>query len=283
MAARATAGPFARLKEEKLMRSTYVLDNAAQQATSRFRALADIFDPGTIRHLGACGIQQGWRCLEVGAGGGSIARWMADRVGSTGHVVATDVDTRFLETVHLQNLEILRHNVTSDSLPTEAFDLVHARLVVMHLPDRSTVLSRLVAALKPGAWLVIEDFEMPHEEIPRTWAALLHVLVTQGVDVRHGRTLSDRFLAEGLVDVDVEGRSYLWRGGSAGAALLRANYEQLRNPIFETGLVTEAQFKQDLAQLSDPHFVVRSPTMWAAWGRRPFLCQEGSLTETGIV
>ena len=89
------------------------------------------------------------------------------------------------------------------------------------------------------------------------------------------RALSDRFLAEGLVDVDVEGRSYLWRGGSAGAALLRANYEQLRNPIFETGLVTEAQFTQDLTQLSDPHFVVRSPTMWAAWGRRSFLCKRG--------
>jgi len=68
-----------------------------------------------------------------------------------------------------------------------------------------------------------------------------------------------------------------------GTDLLRANYEQLRNPILETGLVTEAQFKHDLAQLSHPDFVVRSPTMWAAWGRRPFLCQNGSLTETGIV
>ena len=56
----------------------YLLDNAAPQATVRFDALSTIFDPGTIRHLEACGVRDGWHCCEVGAGGGSIASWLAN-------------------------------------------------------------------------------------------------------------------------------------------------------------------------------------------------------------
>ena len=59
---------------------TYLLDNAAPQAPDRFRALAELYDAGTIGHLERCGIADGWRCLEVGGGGGSIARWLAPRI-----------------------------------------------------------------------------------------------------------------------------------------------------------------------------------------------------------
>lgn len=41
-------------------------------------------DPITTRSLSAIGITRGWRCLEVGAGGGSITRWMAEQVGDAG-------------------------------------------------------------------------------------------------------------------------------------------------------------------------------------------------------
>ena len=71
----------------------YTFENSGSQAATRFSALADIFDPGTIRHLTEIGVGNGWHCLEVGAGGGSIATWLCDRVGSTGHVLATDIDT----------------------------------------------------------------------------------------------------------------------------------------------------------------------------------------------
>src|SRR5687768_10129658 len=105
----------------------YVFDNAAeQQARERFAALPRLYDPGTIRHLAALGVGAGWRCLEVGAGGGSIARWLAQRVGSTGYVVATDLDTRFLEPLAREvgpPLAVQRHDVTADPLPEASFDL----------------------------------------------------------------------------------------------------------------------------------------------------------------
>jgi ubiquinone/menaquinone biosynthesis C-methylase UbiE len=132
-------------------RGTYVFDNAGAQAGARFSALGALFDPGTIRHLTELGVAEGWHCLEVGAGGGSIATWLCDRVGAAGHVVATDIDPRFLDAVGSPNLELRRHDIASDPLPEAAFDLVHARLVLVHLPERDAALRRIVRALKPGA------------------------------------------------------------------------------------------------------------------------------------
>src|SRR5271154_3035731 len=84
---------------------SYAFENSGTQTAARFSALADIFDPGTIRHLTEIGVGSGWHCLEVGAGGGSIATWLCDRVGGNGRVLATDIDTRFLETLNRSNLE----------------------------------------------------------------------------------------------------------------------------------------------------------------------------------
>src|SRR5271156_5978343 len=94
----------------------YTFENSGAQAATRFSTLADIFDPGTIRHLIEIGVSSGWHCLEIGAGGGSIATWLCDRVGSNGHVLATDIDTRFLETLNRSNLEVSRHDIESDPL-----------------------------------------------------------------------------------------------------------------------------------------------------------------------
>ena len=137
----------------------YVLDNAAEQTSARFAALPSLYDPGTIRHLEQLGVGAGWRCLEIGGGGGSIAAWLSDRVGPTGQVLATDVDTRFLERLRRPNLEVRRHDIASDPLPDRAFNLVHLRLVLMHLPQRDQVLKRLAGALRPGGWLLAEEFD----------------------------------------------------------------------------------------------------------------------------
>ena len=51
-------------------------------------------DAGTIRYLEEIGVSSGWRCLEVGGGGGTIAEWLCQRVGTAGHGAATDLDTR---------------------------------------------------------------------------------------------------------------------------------------------------------------------------------------------
>lgn len=258
--------------------SSYILDNAAKEASARFPALSAAFDPGTIRHFEGLGVGPGWRCLEVGGGGGSIAAWLAARVGATGHVLVTDIDPRFLESLSGSNMEVRRHNIVTDPLPEGAFDLVHSRLVLGHIPERENVLARMAAALKPGGWIVDEDFDIsmfpdpatnPGEVLSKTYLAMSRIMDEHGVDRRFGRRLFGLLRALGLVNAAAEGRTFMWSSGSPGPSLLRANFEQLRNAMIQAGYITEKEFDEDIAGLDDPDFMIPSPILWTAWGRRP--------------
>src|SRR5262244_4089208 len=95
----------------------YVLSQAADvPERERLALLEHNLDPLSQRRLAALGIQPGWRCLEVGAGHGSIARWLAAQVGPQGRVVATDLNPRFLTDLTLPNVEIRRHDIRTDPL-----------------------------------------------------------------------------------------------------------------------------------------------------------------------
>ena len=144
--------------------SHYPFDNAAPQAGDRFANLSALYDEVTCRHLDRFGIGAGWSCLEVGAGGGSIARFMSQRVGARGHVVATDINTDWIAGSLPANVELRRHDIGIDPLPEEAFDVVHARAVLTFVPERRTALKRMIAALKPNGWLLIEEMLPPITE-----------------------------------------------------------------------------------------------------------------------
>ena len=258
--------------------SPYLLDNAGSEAPARFAALSAMFDTGTIRHLEERGVAPGWHCWEVGGGGGSIATWLARRVGPTGRVFVTDIDPRFLETLKEPSLDVRRHNVVSDPLPEETFDLIHARLVLVHLPHWQKVLQRLISVLKPGGWLVDEEFDSdsvppepaasPGEVFLKTHAAMAQLMRDRGFDRHYGRLLFGRFRALGLTEVGAEARMFMMQSGSAGTALLRANYEQLHGALIDSGYVTEPEFQDDLSRLDDSSFMMPSSIMWTAWGRR---------------
>lgn len=128
----------------------YPFDNAAVGQLDRLRALEAVLDPGTFRHLRGRGVGPGWRCLEVGSGAGSVARWLAERVGPSGSVLATDLDTTPLRDLTHPALEVRVHNLLRDPLPEAHFDLVHGSLLLAWLPNAALAVGRLVAALKPG-------------------------------------------------------------------------------------------------------------------------------------
>jgi SAM-dependent methyltransferase len=208
-----------------------------------------------------------------------MTRWLSDSVGRRGRVLSTDIDTRHLDAMQLPNVEVQRHDIVADPLPEAVFDLAYTRLVLEHVSDPDRALARMVAAVKPGGWVVVEEFEIlpashdPRDEvserISKTAAAMRSVTAAAGLRARFGRTLLRRLRAAGLEQLGIEGRAFIWPGGSDGAALNRLNYEQLRDPILATGRVTEEEFAADLARLDDCEFEIRSPLMWSAWGRRP--------------
>jgi SAM-dependent methyltransferase len=259
--------------------ATYAFDNAREIQRERLHALETALDPGTIRHLEACGVAPGWRCLEVGAGAGSIADWLCERVGPNGRVLATDLDTTVLQARSRPNLNIQVHDVLADELPPAHFDLIHLRLVAAWLSDPGTALARLLQALKPGGRLLAEELDfasvvtaaMPDarsgaifERVVRAHLDALSRL--SGFDPAYGRRLPAALETVGLDGVRCEGRVSLWGGGTAGARVWQLTFVQLRDAMIEAGSAVE-DVDDAIALCADPGMSCLSPIVMAAWGR----------------
>jgi hypothetical protein len=106
-----------------------LLDNQQTEAKRRFDALSALFDLSTFRHLDQVGIAPGWRCWEVGAGGPTVAAWIAQRVGPAGYVLATDVDTWWITDPGPAAFEVRHHDAGEDERPGGGFDLIEPRTV----------------------------------------------------------------------------------------------------------------------------------------------------------
>ena len=260
------------------MTQDYVYEHGWTQERIRLAGLEAALDQGTHEHLARLGAGPGRRCIEIGAGGGAVAFWLAERVAPDGVVVATDVETDFLaaEAARYPNLEVLRHDITSEDLPT-GFDLVHARWLVEWLPDKREALGRMMAALRPGGVLIVEEPDFVTIYGTAEPPALRHVLTramrylesTCPVEVEYGRRLLDDLTAVGLENVEAEGRASLVRGGSPPAAhFLRLTLEKLRVPLLNNGAVTEAEFVAATSALENPAVTVVMPMTVAAWGWR---------------
>jgi SAM-dependent methyltransferase len=261
---------------------TYAFDNALAVQRERLDTLEELFDRGTIRQLEAHGVGPGWRCLEVGAGGGSIAAWLCDRVGAEGSVLATDLDTRWVAELSDPNLEVRVHDLLEDDLPKDEFDLVHARMLLAWLGDPRVGIERLIAALRPGGLLIAEEIDFvssvpdprmdtePRALFERAMSAHNAVLANRhSFDPLYGRRVAGDLEDAGLTDVGSEGRAAMWRGGGPGGRIWRLSVDQLRDEIIALDLLSPAEFDTALALCDDPGLMVMSPVMMAAWGRRP--------------
>jgi len=253
----------------------YLFDDAGERPEMRFRDLSELHDDHTIRHLDQRGIEEGWSCLEVGGGAGSITSWLCARVGVTGHVLATDIEPRFLHALSFPKLEVWRHDIGKEPLPEGEFDLVHARVAVFHLPERESALRRMVAVLKPGGWIVVEEFDdlsflpnaavNPGEVSLRVRQAFQQVAKSAGLDRLRPRKLR----SNGLVNVGVEASVFVWKARSAGARLLKLGSEELREAATGWCLMSPSEFEADTNRVDEHDFFTLSQKLWAAWGQLP--------------
>jgi SAM-dependent methyltransferase len=246
---------------------TYLLSNTWDQAAERLRLLEECHDPGTNRRIGQLGLRPGARCLDVGAGAGSIAR----RLAGIGPVIAVDVDPYLLAPA--PGVEVRRADLVTDPLPG-GFDLVFTRLLLMHLPERDAVLDKLVAAATPGGVVLVEDFDFHAMSATATGAfgqalpAILDAQRSRGALTDLGRDLPALLDERGLLDVRADVDLPLVRGGSPMARFMSLSVAQL-TPVAVSRGADPAGLGTARAELDDPARWFHGPAMVAAWGRRP--------------
>ncbi|GAB3444312.1 class I SAM-dependent methyltransferase [Actinophytocola sediminis] len=262
----------------------YVFDPTWVKETERLRTNEAIWDPGTFERLDRLGVTAGWRCVEIGAGSGSVARWLADRVGPTGQVLVTDLEIlRLVEPrvpgqalADLPQVEVRQHDVRVDELPAETFDLIHSRMVVQHLPDRADVVARMVRALRPSGLLFLEDtdsstlFRSFHSEefLQDVRTAGYGLMRQSGHDPRGGH-VDLRLLLEAGLETSAEGRTVMVRGGSDQARHYMLWLEFMWPRIAAAGLVTDARIELALEEMADPNNHWLSQVMISTVGRKP--------------
>lgn len=257
----------------------YLLDNRQAEAGERFDALSEIFDPSTFRHIDDLGIGPGWRCWEVGAGGPSVPSWLASRAGPAGRVLATDIDVSWSAHAGGDVIEVRRHDVGADDPPAQTFDLVHARLVLVHVADRDKALRSMISVLRPGGWLLIEDADPalqplicpdehgPEQELAnRLRSGFRKMLAQRGADLGYGRKLPRLLREAGLVDVEAD--AFFPVTSQACAALEAATVRQVRDGLIAQGHATAQEVDQHLASVLSGRLDLATSPMISAWGRR---------------
>lgn len=262
----------------------YVAINSPEDVEwERVGLIEEMCDGISTRHLEALGIESGWRCIDVGAGRGSIARWLAERVGPSGQVVAADLNPRLLRRAHLPpNVEVREHNILTQDLEAEQYDLVHCRALLMNLPQPALALGRMAAAVRPGGWLCIEEgdysaFGAVDAEYPgatafnRTFHACLEALHTAGsADIRFGRRTLALIEGLGFASIGAAGEVILGKGGNHPVGRLYS--QTVRTPGFEAlverGVVTREEFEHMCALLENSAFGFVGLIVFCAWGQR---------------
>jgi SAM-dependent methyltransferase len=254
----------------------YALDNSWDRARRRLSLLERQLDPATKRRLVELGIQNGSRCLEVGAGGGSVAIWLCQQVGSTGRVVATDINIDLLQNINMPNFEAIKHDIIVDGPLEGAFDFVHARWLLHHLREPELAIRRMIEALMPGGWLLLEevDFFPVHTSTSQLYVDFMVALTNNvvrgsGRDCFWARALPRLVAGMDLSQVGAEGDFSVLQGGSPGAEFFSLTAKQIRERIIESGELSAQRFDEALDLLKSPAFWAFGGGTVAVWGQRP--------------
>ncbi|MDG2306142.1 MAG: methyltransferase domain-containing protein [Candidatus Binatia bacterium] len=255
-----------------------VSDEAKDAETERRRLsiLGDLRDRHSAEHLTRAGLTTGWRCLDVGSGGGALARWIADQVGPTGSVLSTDIDIRF-QPEGAGNLEVRQHDIVKEDLPENEFDLVHARAVLQTIDQREEVLDKFVRVLKPGGWLLVADPEwsaFEQQPLPAAFRALYETMMDvagklNGYDRHWANRMLSSFQTRGLEEIECRGDVSTMYGGTDSAEWLILAYERGAPSLVQAGLIDQATVDEGLREARRDDFLILGPISMACRGRKP--------------
>jgi SAM-dependent methyltransferase len=264
---------FAQASEAGIVK--YVWQHHIEGEADRLRLMSRLLDPSSRYHLLRTGVSSGWRCLELGAGNGSLSQWLAQQVGHSGHVLATDMHPDLMAGVADRNLEVRALDVVHDEPAGAPFDLVVIRALLHHLPERRAVVSRMVRWLKPGGWIFVHepDFypastvEPPSQKA--LWEAFLRWAADHQIDYFVGRKVPVWLQDDGLDQISSEGHLALYNGGSDFARWWELGLQEISERLRSEGGVAGAVLDEFYSLAHDPTYWTMTIAFTASIARKP--------------
>ncbi|HEX9546608.1 MAG TPA: methyltransferase domain-containing protein [Acidimicrobiales bacterium] len=161
----------------------------------------DVYRRPLATALDRLGLREGWRCVDVGAGGGDVTVALARIVGRDGRVYAVDSDPRARDVVAAAAADAAQAQVIAltqageDLTLPEPVDLAYCRFVLLHVREPVAVLKRMGSAVRPGGWVVAQEpitsagridgrpFSLPEADHPDIGAVLPALVRDAGLDL----------------------------------------------------------------------------------------------------
>jgi len=256
----------------------YILDNASTAEYQRLDLMSKVLDPRIRASLAALGLHEGWNCLELGGGNGSMTEWLCEKVGALGSVTSVDINPKLIKLVSALNLTVRQADIRTADLPIGAFDLVMCRAMLHQIAEHAlAALAKMAAAVKPGGWLFVcePDFNLVRTCEPEAWAqawdAILQWGRTQGVDWLIGRKLPAMVKALGLGSPQAATEVPNIRGTSRDAVYFQMFFEMVRDRVIGSGLVDAETIDAASALLADPDCWTQCWMLTSVWVRKPLV------------
>jgi ubiquinone/menaquinone biosynthesis C-methylase UbiE len=253
----------------------------------RLQRQSDELRPYAVAILDRVGIGRGQAAIDVGCGPSGILDLLAERTSPGGRVVGLDIDPanvamagELVRERQLAGVEVIEADAKHTGLPSGSFDLVHARTLLINIPEPETAVAEMVRLARPGGWVAGQEpdtgLSLCYPHLP-AWDRINEIFQAtyrrQGADPFIGRRLTELYREAGLVDVGVDVRAGVFPAGHSRRTIRLELIRSMRPKIVGFGLAGERELDElDRAareHLSDPRTLLMSYLYFLAWGRKP--------------
>jgi SAM-dependent methyltransferase len=264
----------------------YALGRSAFE-TKRLRSQSDELEPQSVALLDRVDLPVGGSAIDLGCGPAGVLELLIERVGPSGRVVGLDVDPAhvalaraFAHNRGLAQVEVMEADATQTGLPASSFDLVHARTLLVNVPEPARVVAEMARLVKPGGHVLVHEPDLaalicypPDPAWERVVDLLLTAFQRDGADLCIGRRLPTLLRGAGLVDVSVEACADIYPLGHTRRTILLDLVRSLRPVILTHGFLSEPELDEldhtVRDHLNNPDVLVLPGLFFLAWSRKP--------------
>jgi ubiquinone/menaquinone biosynthesis C-methylase UbiE len=266
--------------------SVYALGSNPAE-TARLRRQTDELRSQTAELLARIGLTPGQSAIDLGCGPSGILDLLSAAVAPGGRVVGLDADPvhaamarQYACELGLPDVEVVTADARHTGLPGGSFDFVHARTLLVNIPEPCDVLAEMVRLARPGGWVGSQEPDTEgafcYPPLP-AWDRLREIFHASfgrsGADVRIGRRLTELYRQAGLEEIEVVVHAPTYPAGHSRRTILPDLVRSLRPMIIELGLSGERELAElDRAvreHLADPRTLALAHLLVVTWGRKP--------------
>jgi ubiquinone/menaquinone biosynthesis C-methylase UbiE len=266
-------------------RSTYVMGRTSEEY-ERLRRQSELLEPITRSVLDRVGLCHGMSCLDIGCGPGEVMRLMAERVGPASRIVGVDVDGKLgrealsiLVSKGYRQCSFVEGDLESlEQISSDRFDLVFARLLLMHLEDPVLALRKMYRQVRPGGQIVVQDYYFPTmdtypavEPLDEFKKVFFGVYNKAGRELRMGIKLPGYFIEAGIGAPDGTDVTGLLIPSGAGAEMLAAVYRSVLPLALKHNVTTEERsesFFEEIRKSAEQQSYLLWPLLVSAWKQK---------------